>query len=231
MTPQPPTAPLEAAIAETVSTAVSNSLAAAADATRGLRDADRAMRDANRAMRDANRAMRDADRATRDSDRATRDSDRVTRDSDRAMRARGREHPADIATKMRILGVTPAYVASIRAAGQKFRSLTDRDMIELRVKRVTPDLIRALAAAGYGHESPGAIGDAAVLGVTADTIREYSRSGPRRSLADLAELRMMGVTPDFIEATRRAGHPPLTKQQLIELRLIGRQVANLRRAP
>ena len=209
MTPQPPAAPLEAAIATTVSTAMRDSLAAAAEATRGLRNADRAMRDADRAMRDSGRAMRD---------------------SDRAMRARGRDHPGNVATEMRILDVTPAYIASIRAAGPQFRNLADRDMIELRVKRVTPDLIRALAAAGYGHESPGAIGDAAVLGVTADTIREYSRSGPRRSLADLAELRM-GVTPDFIEAKRRAGHPPLTKQQLIALRLIGRQVANLRRAP
>ncbi len=203
MSPLPPMPPLETAIATTVSAAVRNSLAATAEATRGFREADRAIRDADRAMRD----------------------------SDRAMRVRSRAHPANVATEMRILGVTPAYIASIRAAGPQFRKLADRDMIELRVKRVTPDLIRALAAAGYGHESPDAIGDAAVLGVTADTIREYSRVGPRRSLSDLTELRMMGVTPGFIEVMRRDGQPPLTKRQLIELRLIGRHGAVGRRSP
>jgi hypothetical protein len=109
--------------------------------------------------------------------------------------------------------------------------LADRELIVLRVKGVSPAYIRALGATGYGHESPEAIGNAAMLGVNADTIREYSRVAPRRSLADLAELRMMGVTPDFIAASQRAGRSPLTKQQLIELRLIGARAAARRTSP
>jgi hypothetical protein len=193
--PAPPAAPLEAAIAETVSSALKSSMAASGEATRALAHADRALRTAERARRAY------------------------------------RRHPANLSTEMRMLGVTPEYIAAVRAAAPQFRSLADRELIVLRVKGVSPAYIRALGATGYGHESPEAIGNAAMLGVNADTIREYSRVAPRRSLADLAELHMMGVTPDFIATAQRAGRSPLTKQHLIELRLIGARAAARRTSP
>jgi hypothetical protein len=168
--------------------------------------------------------------ASAEAKQALAHADRAVRAAERPRRAY-RRHPATVATQMRILGVTPEYIASVRAAAPQFRSLADRELIVLRVKGVSPAYIRALGAAGYGQESPEAIGNAAMLGVSADTIREYARVAPRRSLADLAELRMMGVTPDFIAAAQRAGRSPLTKQQLIELRLIGARAAARRTSP
>ena len=74
--------------------------------------------------------------------------------------------------------MTPQYAAAIRAAGPQFRKLDEDELIELRVKGVTPEYIRALAAAGYGHESVDEIGDAAVLGLTR---RRAARLCPRRA--------------------------------------------------
>ena len=209
LAPVPPTE-LGDAIATSVSTAVNQSVAAAMAATRNLHGADHASREARKALVKADKAMRAADRSRR---------------------AALREHPTNIATEMRLLGVTPAYVASIRAAGPQFRRLRDDDMIELRVKGVTADYVRALNAAGYGNETADEIGDAAVLGLTADAVRRYNGVGPRRSLEELTELRMMGVTPEFIAAMRRAGHPPLSADELIELRLTGQQPGHRRRTP
>jgi len=210
--PLPPVPPsdLGSAISTSVSTAVSQSVATALAATRDLHGADQASREARKALIRANKAMRAAER-----------SHRVVL----------RRHPADSVTQMRLLGVTPAYVASIRAAGPQFRSLDEDEMIELRVKGVTPEFVRALTAAGYGHESADEIGDAAVLGLTADAVRRYNGAGPRRSLEELTELRMLGVTPEFIVATRRAGHPPLSAEQLIELKMTGRHPDQRRPAP
>jgi hypothetical protein len=205
-----PPAELGAAISADVSAAVTQSVAAAMAATRELRGADHARREADKALARADRAIRAAER---------------TRHA--ALRA----HPPTRASKMQLLGVTPDYVAAIRAAGPQFRNLDEDDLIELRVKGVTADYVRALDAAGYGHESADEIGDAAVLGLTADAVRRYNQVGPRRSLEELTELRMMGVTPDFIIATRRAGHPPLSAEQLIELRLTGQHHRERRRAP
>jgi hypothetical protein len=119
----------------------------------------------------------------------------------------------------------------MRAAGPQFRGLSKDEIIELRVKGVTAAYVRALGAAGYGHESADEIGDAALLGLTADAVRRYNQVGPRRSLEELSELRMMGVTPEFIIATRRAGHPTLSADELIELRLTGQHPGQRRRTP
>jgi beta-lactamase regulating signal transducer with metallopeptidase domain len=205
--PVPP-AELGAAISASVSSAVSQSVAAAL-AARDLHGADHASREARKALAKADRAIRAAERSHRVAVRA---------------------HPAGM-TKVQLLGVTPAYVASIRAAGPQFRRLSEDDIIELRVKGVTADYIRALNAAGYGHETADEIGDAAVLGLSADAVRRYSQAGPRRSLEELTELRVMGVTPEFIIATRRAGHPPLSADELIEMRFKGQHPGPRHRTP
>lgn len=150
---------------------------------------------------------------------ATTQATRSLRIAERARRER-RSDEADEYVAMRTMGVTPQYVASIRAAGPQFRNLDTDEIIELRAKGVTPEFIRAVAAAGYGHESADEIGDAAVLGLDAATLREYARTGPHRSLGDLAEMRMLGVTPQYLRAMQRAGNPLLSKQELIKLRML-----------
>ena len=62
-------------------------------------------------------------------------------DADRAMRGVPSAPAATRrSTRSRcVLGVTPEYVAAIRAAGPQFRKLDEDEMIDLRVKGVTPE--------------------------------------------------------------------------------------------
>jgi hypothetical protein len=156
---------------------------------------------------------------------AAGDATRSVRLAERSLRAR---HGAQDA-RMRILDVTPQYAAAIRAAGPQFRKLDKEELIELRVKGVTPEFIRAVAAAGYGHESAEEIGDAAVLGMSPALIRDYARVVPRRSLEDLTELRVLGVSPQYIASVQRPGQPALSNDELIEMRLGVRQLKRMRR--
>jgi beta-lactamase regulating signal transducer with metallopeptidase domain len=148
---------------------------------------------------------------------ATAQATRGLGELDHAMRARARRRDARSAA-LQAVGVTPQYAAAIRAAGPQFSKLDEEALIELRVKGVTPEYVRALAAAGYGHESVEQIGDAATLGVSAAALRGYARIAPRRSLEEVTELSILGVTPDFVAAAQRGG-AALSKEQLIELRL------------
>lgn len=100
----------------------------------------------------------------------------------------------------------------------------------MRVKGVTPDFVRAVAAAGHGHESAEDIGDAAVLGLSPALIRDYARVLPRRSLEDLTELRVLGVTPQYIASAQRPGQPAPSNDELIEMRLGVRHLKRMRRA-
>jgi hypothetical protein len=148
---------------------------------------------------------------------ATADATRGLGKLEHAMRAQARGRDARSAA-LQAVGLTPQYAAAIRAAGPQFRKLDEDELIELRGKGVTPEYIRAVAAAGYGHESVENIGDAATLGVSASALREYARTGPRRSLEDVTELSILGVTPDFVAAAQRGG-AALSNDQLIEMRL------------
>jgi hypothetical protein len=149
---------------------------------------------------------------------AAADATRSLGQAERALRGR-RNDLREASIALRAVGVTPQYAAAIRAAGPQFRALDHDELIELRVKGVTPEFIAAVAAAGYGRESIDAIGDAAALGLTPGLLRDYARVGPRRSLEDVAELRILGITPEYLSAAQRAGGPPLTNEQLFKMRL------------
>ena len=141
---------------------------------------------------------------------------------ERADRLRDRKDAIDLAIEMKALGMTPDYVAQVRAAAPRLRNIDLQELVELRAKGATPQLIRALAAAGYGNASADSIGDAAALGVSADYVREIRASGFRGvSLDDLVELRAMGVTGDYIASFRRAGRGSLTARQLVKMRAHG----------
>ena len=152
----------------------------------------------------------EADRAREDARDARRKAKSYKRDA------------IDTAIGMKALGVTPEYIAAVRAAGPQFRNLPTEEFMGLKVQGVTPQYVRALAEAGYLNESPDAIGDAAIMGVTASFIRDMAAAGYRGlSLDELTEMRTMGVSRAYIEQFRRAGYPRLTADQLIKMRTLG----------
>ena len=82
---------------------------------------------------------------------------------------------------------------------------------------------------GYWAVDPLQVGDAAVLGMSPALIRDYARVVPRRSLEDLTELRVLGVSPQYIASVQRPGQPALSNDELIEMRLGVRQLKRMRR--
>jgi bla regulator protein BlaR1 len=135
------------------------------------------------------------------------------------------------AIAFKALGVTPQYVAAMRAASPQLRPLPNAEFVGLKAVGVYPEYIRELAAAGYGHLKADDLMEARALGIRGDYIRAISAAGyPGLSLDKLGELRALGVTGADIERFRRAGYKRLTVDQLVEMKAIGVNPDDLRRA-
>ena len=127
------------------------------------------------------------------------------------------------AIAMRAVGVTPEYVAAIRAAAPQLGAVDGDDVVELRAVGVTPEYIRELAAAGFPNLDKDALVEARAVGVTGAYIRSMKSAGVTGTMDDYVELRAVGVNvrdarrgmspDDLVEVKVRNfdpfdGHPP-----------------------
>jgi beta-lactamase regulating signal transducer with metallopeptidase domain len=135
------------------------------------------------------------------------------------------------AITIKSIGVTPEYVAALRAASPALRTMDAEEAVAMKAVGVTPEYVRELASAGYGHLDPDELVEARALGIRGDYIRGLAASGyPRLSMDDVAELRAMGVTGGDIERFRRAGYRRLTVDQLVQMKAVGVDPEDLREA-
>jgi bla regulator protein BlaR1 len=135
------------------------------------------------------------------------------------------------AIAMKALGVTPEYVASMRAASPQLRGLPTGEFTGLKAVGVYPDYVRELAAAGYGNLQANDLMEARALGIRGDYIRGLSAAGyAGLSLDQLGELRTMGVTGKDIQRFRRAGYRRLTIDQLVRMKTLGVDPDDVRQA-
>ena len=135
------------------------------------------------------------------------------------------------AIAIKTFGVTPEYIAAMRAASPRLRSIRADDAVGLRAVGVTPAYVQALAAAGYGHLDADELMEARALNVDGNYIRGLAAAGyPRLGLDQLVDLRAMGVTGADIERFRRAGYTRLTVDQLVEMKAMGVKPEDLRDA-
>ncbi len=132
--------------------------------------------------------------------------------------------------EMRAVGVTPEYIASLRAAAPHLGNLDTDDLVELRAVGVTPAYVQDLANAGFRALRKDQLVEARALGVRADYIRALAAVGySNLTLDQLVELRAVGVTPGYIEKLRRAGYGRFTVDKLVEMRAVGVDPDDLRR--
>lgn len=140
------------------------------------------------------------------------------------------DNAIDELIEMKVLGITPAYAASIRAAAPQLRNIDADELSSFKVHGVTPQLVQTLVDAGYRDISADEIVDAVVMGVTPAYIRELAAVGYRGlSMEELTEMKTMGVTSAFIEQFRRAGYPRLSVDKIVELRVLGVQPRDVNR--
>jgi beta-lactamase regulating signal transducer with metallopeptidase domain len=129
------------------------------------------------------------------------------------------------------MGVTPEYLASLRAAAPGLHAMRAEEAVSLKAVGVTADYVREISAAGYGHLDADDLVEARALNIRGDYVRGLAASGYRKlSIDELAELRAMGVTGADIERFRRAGFTRLTVDQLVEMKAVGVDPDDLREA-
>jgi beta-lactamase regulating signal transducer with metallopeptidase domain len=113
----------------------------------------------------------------------------------------------DNAVAMKAVGVTPEYVAAMRAAAPELRDVDADDLMGVKALGVTPDYVRALYAAGVRDFDASDIAGAKAVGVDGNYVREMRAAGfDNADLSDLTGARAMGVTGAYIREMRANGY-------------------------
>ena len=134
---------------------------------------------------------------------------------------RSQKNAIDRAIQLKVVGVTPEYVGSMKSVLPQLHLSSD-DLVELKAVGVTPDFIQELAREGYRQPNVDDIVGAYAAGVRADYIRAMAAAGyPRIPLEELTQLRAVGVTPGDVERFRRAGFSHLDVDELIQAKTMG----------
>jgi bla regulator protein BlaR1 len=132
-------------------------------------------------------------------------------------RSRDQDSVIDRIIEMKAVGVTPEYMAAVRAASPALRNADLDDVVQMRAVGVTPEYIREMTAAGLGNLSAEQLTEARAVGVTGDYIRSMSAAGFRGTFDDYIELRAVGVTPEYAAQFRKSGYNVSNVKQLIRL--------------
>jgi len=103
-----------------------------------------------------------------------------------------------------------------------YPNLSFRELVNMRVGNVDAAYINALRDLGYSNVSAHEISESAILGVTPDYIREMQSVGLRPlSLRELRDLKVGNITVKKIEAYKRIGYDKLSPHQLSEMGIMG----------
>ena len=119
--------------------------------------------------------------------------------------------------EMKAVGVTPEYMAAIRAASPALRNADLDGVVQMRAVGVTPEYIRDLAGAGLNNLDADELTEARAVGVTGDYVRAMAAAGFRGNINDYLELRAVGVTPEYAAQFRKSGYNVTSVKQLIRL--------------
>lgn len=106
---------------------------------------------------------------------------------------------------MRVVGVTPEYVAQIRSAAPQLGRADPNRLVEMKAVGVTPAYVQELASAGLPGLSIDQLVEARAIGLSGSYIRSVLAAGARPDLEELVQFRTLGITPRQIAEARRAG--------------------------
>jgi hypothetical protein len=129
--------------------------------------------------------------------------------------AHHRDSAMDTAVQMKVLGLTPQYVVTIRSASPALRNADVHDLLELKAVGVTPDYVRDLAREGFSDLDADTIKEARAMGVTPGYIRAVRATGAQPSMDEFVELRALAITPEELARVRGSG--PLTRVKIKQL--------------
>lgn len=143
----------------------------------------------------------------------------VTPDYIRSIRAEGLNPNVDELIQLKIQGVTPEYIREIKATGL---NPTIHQWIELRVQGVSADYIRKLQAAGFSNLTVSEVVELRVQNVDPAEVGKFPQLGLKDvTIHDLVALHAMGVTPDYIREMQAAGLANLNTRDYISAKAMG----------
>ena len=134
---------------------------------------------------------------------------------------RVRDRAIDAAIEAKAVGVTPEYIAAMRAAVPRLGSLQFGDFSGLRAVGVTPDYARALVAAGFPSITADELMEARAVGLTGGYVSAMRSAGIQGDLDDFVQLRAVGVDPAFAARVKASGVRVRNADDLVELRALG----------
>jgi hypothetical protein len=138
--------------------------------------------------------------------------------ADRASHARDRAIDAVIEAKA--IGVTPEYIAAMRASAPRLANLDFNEFSGLRAVGVTSEFARGLVAAGFPSISADELMQARAVGLTGDYVSAMRSAGIHGDIDDFVQLRAVGVDPSFAARVRASGIRVSSADDLVQLRAL-----------
>jgi hypothetical protein len=202
---------LPSIIASGVSTSVQTAVAAARTVAQSDVDVETAADRAEAVREAARERAQEIREQARDAARETRDSAREARRSD----------PIRRVIEAKAVGLTPEYIAAMRASAPRLTNLQFSDFTGLRAVGVTPEFARGLVAAGFPSITADELMEARAVGVTGGYVNAMRSAGVRGDLDDFVQLRAVGVDPEFAARVKASGIRVISADDLVQLRALG----------
>jgi bla regulator protein BlaR1 len=142
-------------------------------------------------------------------------------DAREAAREARRSNPIGEAIAAKAVGLTPEYIAAMRASAPRLANLQFSDFTGLRTVGVTPEFTRALVAAGFPSITVDELMEARAIGMTGAYVNAMRSAGVRGDLDDFVQLRAVGVDPSFAARVKASGVQVISADDLVQLRALG----------
>ena len=217
---------LPSIIADGVSTSVATAAAVVSPLTEDEIDArEEALEAAAQAREDAAQAREDAAEAREEARERVREAAEQAREAAREARRTAvnvRQRSAvDVAIELKALGITPEYIAAMRSVAPQLARLPASEFSGMKAVGVTPDFARGWARSGFRTVTAEQLTEARAVGLTGDYVRSMIGEGIRGSFDDYVQMRVMGVSPHYVQSLKRSGMNIRDPDKLVEMRAMG----------
>ena len=121
------------------------------------------------------------------------------------------------AAAMAAIGVTPEYVAQMRAVGHALPHSTSPSLRRCARSGLRPNSPATLFASGFPGDRRGRSGSGAGRRTYGRYVRAMRSAGVRGDFDDFIQLRAVGIDPGFAARARKSGMTNPTADDLVEL--------------